>query len=71
MTTHRAPLAEAEAFLAQNPDIRHIHMLHTDNNGVQRGKSLRPDELTMLYEQGRPVPRSRPVPYTKLTPPTD
>ncbi len=58
MTTHRAPLAEAEAFLAQNPDIRHIHMLHTDNNGVQRGKSLRPDELPMLYEQGRPLPSS-------------
>ena len=58
MTAHRAPLAEALEFLARNPDIRHIHMLHADNNGVQRGKSLRPDELPALYEEGRPLPSS-------------
>jgi len=58
MTAHRAPLAEALEFLARNPDIRHIHLLHADNNGVQRGKSLRPDELPALYEEGRPLPSS-------------
>ncbi len=56
--TVRAPVEEAQRFLADNPDIRHIQMMVVDNNGVLRGKSLRPSELPALYECGRPLPSS-------------
>lgn len=58
MTSHRAPVTEALEFLGRNPDIRHVHILHADLNGVQRGKALRADELLELYEHGRPLPSS-------------
>ena len=58
MSPHRASPEEAREFLARNPDIRHIQMMLVDNNGVLRGKSLRPFELPALYAQGRPLPSS-------------
>ena len=58
MHPHRAAPEEATEFLARNPDIRHIQMMLVDNNGVLRGKSLRPFELPALYAQGRPLPSS-------------
>ncbi len=54
----RAAWEEAHEFLARNPDIRHIQIMLSDNNGVLRGKSLRPSELAALYERGRPLPSS-------------
>ena len=58
MTDHRAAPDEARAFLAANPDIRHVQMMLVDHNGVLRGKSLRPCELDALYTRGRPLPSS-------------
>ena len=40
----RGELEEAHEFLAKNPDIRHIQIMFSDNNGVLRGKSIRPSE---------------------------
>ncbi len=54
----RAAWREAQEFLAKNPDLRHIQMMLSDNNGVLRGKSLRPSELAALYAHGRPLPSS-------------
>jgi glutamine synthetase len=54
----RASLEEAHDFLAKNPDIRHIQIMLSDNNGVLRGKSIRPSELAAVYERGRPLPSS-------------
>ena len=53
-----ASMDEAREFLARNPDIRHIQLMLTDANGVLRGKSVRPDELTRVYAQGMPLPSS-------------
>ena len=58
MSAYRAPLTDAETFLATHPEVRYIHVLHTDNNGVHRGKALRPDELLSFYREGRPLPSS-------------
>ena len=58
MSAYRAPLSDAESFLAAHPEVRYIHVLHTDNNGVHRGKALRPDELLSFYREGRPLPSS-------------
>ena len=54
----RGELEEAHEFLANNPDIRHIQIMFSDNNGVLRGKSIRPSELSAVYERGRPLPSS-------------
>lgn len=56
--TERAAIGEAHEFLARNPDIRHVQIMMSDNNGVLRGKSLRPHELPAIYERGRPLPSS-------------
>lgn len=49
---------EAEEFLAANPDIVQIEAFLTDPSGVQRGKILRPVELSGAYANGRPLPCS-------------
>ena len=54
----RGTIEEAHEFLAKNPDIRHIQIMLTDNNGVLRGKSIRPSELVAVYARGRPLPSS-------------
>lgn len=55
---HSPPLksalaAEASAFLAANPDIRHTAVIFTDLCGVQRGKLLTRAELLPAWENGR------------------
>jgi len=56
ITEHSA--AEAEQFLASNPDIMSIQTILSDATGVGRGKSLRRSELTHLYTHGRLLPGS-------------
>jgi len=50
--------AEAEAFLAANPDVIQFECFLTDSSGVQRGKILRRSELMGAYRIGRPLPCS-------------
>lgn len=45
--------AEAESFLAANPDIDAIQIVLTDICGVGRGKSLRRSEIGRLFGEGR------------------
>lgn len=53
-----ADVAEAEAFLAANPDVIQFECFLTDSSGVQRGKILRRAELLGAYKVGRPLPCS-------------
>jgi glutamine synthetase len=57
MTTERSA-AEAEAFLAANPDIESFQVILTDADGVARGKSVRRNELARIYTDGRYLPGS-------------
>lgn len=45
--------AEAEGFLAANPDIEAVQIVLTDICGVGRGKSLRRSEVARLFSEGR------------------
>ncbi|BBE73370.1 glutamine synthetase family protein [Oharaeibacter diazotrophicus] len=53
-----AEVAEAEAFLAANPDVVQVECFLTDPSGVQRGKVLRRSEVLGAYRNGRPLPCS-------------
>ncbi len=53
-----AARAEAEAFLAANPDIAFFEVIFTNMSGVPRGKRLRRHELLPVYDQGRFLPVS-------------
>ena len=48
----------ARAFLAHQPDVRHIQLMLTDLNGVLRGKSVQQHELERIYTEGLPLPSS-------------
>jgi len=50
--------AEAEAFLAENPDIEAVDIVLHDSNGIGRGKIIRRHELASLYASGRHMPIS-------------
>jgi glutamine synthetase len=56
--TQRAPLSEAQEFLAQHPDIQSFDLVLTDANGIARGKIIRRHELLGLYQSGRHLPIS-------------
>src|SRR3546814_13340503 len=45
--------AEAERFLAGNPDIETVQVVLTDICGVGRGKNLRRSEVGRLFSEGR------------------
>ncbi len=47
--------AEAQAFLAANPDIEAVQLVITDACGVGRGKNVAREELAALYGSGRNV----------------
>jgi glutamine synthetase len=51
-----ADIAEAEAFLAKNPDIEFIQVIFTNQSGVGRGKILRRHDLVPIYEHARYLP---------------
>jgi len=53
---HFAPIEQANAFLAANPDIEMIELFILDANGVPRGKLLHREEVLAVYESGRPLP---------------
>jgi glutamine synthetase len=53
-----ATLADAEAFLAANPDIAFIDILFNPMSGPPRGKRIRPHELLTVYGHGRYLPGS-------------
>jgi glutamine synthetase len=53
-----AERAEAEAFLAANPDIAFFEVIFTNMSGVPRGKRLRRHELLPVYDNGRFLPVS-------------
>jgi glutamine synthetase len=53
-----ATLADAEAFLAANPDIAFIDILYNPMSGPPRGKRIRPHELLTVYGHGRYLPGS-------------
>lgn len=53
---HFAPIEQAGAFLAANPDIEMIELFILDANGVPRGKLLHREELLAVYASGRPLP---------------
>ena len=50
--------AEAEAFLAANPDIEAVDIVLHDANGIGRGKIIRRHELMSFYKSGRHLPIS-------------
>jgi glutamine synthetase len=50
--------AEAEAFLAANPDVEAVDLVLFDANGIARGKIIRRHELMGLYTAGRHLPIS-------------
>jgi glutamine synthetase len=50
-----ADLAEAQAFLAANPDVEAVQLVITDANGVGRGKNVAREELATLFGAGRNV----------------
>jgi glutamine synthetase len=50
--------AEAEAFLAENPDVEAIDIVLHDANGIGRGKIIRRHELAGFYRGGRHLPIS-------------
>ncbi|MBW8743561.1 MAG: glutamine synthetase [Sphingomonas sp.] len=50
--------AEADAFLAANPEIEFIEVIFTALSGVPRGKRVRRSELANIYENGRLFPSS-------------
>src|SRR5690606_18417995 len=51
-------LAEAEEFLAENPDIEGFDVVLHDSNGIGRGKIIRRHELLSVYTHGRFMPIS-------------
>ena len=53
-----APIEEAEAFLANHPDISAFDVVLIDPNGVARGKIIRRHELLGLFRSGRHLPGS-------------
>lgn len=57
-TANIANLAEAEAFLAANPQIRFIDIIYSPLTDVPRGKRIRPHELLGVYGHGRYLPGS-------------
>ncbi len=53
-----ATLADAEAFLAANPDVAFVDILYMPMSGPPRGKRIRPHELLTVYGHGRYLPGS-------------
>jgi glutamine synthetase len=51
-------VAEAEDFLAANPDVEAIDIVLFDVNGIGRGKIIRRHELLPFYRSGRHLPIS-------------
>jgi glutamine synthetase len=51
-------VAEAEAFLAEHPDIEAFDIVLHDSNGIGRGKIIRRTELMAVYTSGRFMPIS-------------
>ncbi len=51
-------LAEAEEFLAANPDVEAFDIILHDANGIGRGKIIRRHELLSFYKGGRHLPIS-------------
>ncbi|MCU0899153.1 MAG: glutamine synthetase family protein [Cypionkella sp.] len=62
MSAHHSPSgsdpSEAEAFLAQHPEIEAFDIVLHDSNGIGRGKIIRRHELLSLYNSGRHLPIS-------------
>lgn len=62
MSAHHSPSgsapSEAEAFLAQHPEIEAFDIVLHDSNGIGRGKIIRRHELLSLYKSGRHLPIS-------------
>ncbi len=53
-----ASIEEAEAFLANHPDISAFDLVLVDPNGIARGKIIRRHELLDLFRAGRHLPGS-------------
>lgn len=51
-------IAEAEDFLAANPDVEAFDIVLHDANGIGRGKIIRRHELLSFYKSGRHLPIS-------------
>lgn len=51
-------VAEAEAFLAANPDVEAVDIVLHDANGIGRGKIIRRHEVLPFYRSGRHLPIS-------------
>jgi glutamine synthetase len=49
---------EAEAFLAEHPEIHFIDLLIADMNGIVRGKRIDRSALIKAYERGIALPAS-------------
>jgi glutamine synthetase len=58
MTAAFADAGEAQAFLDAHPQMQFFEILYCGLSGVPRGKRLRRQELTPLYEVGRLLPSS-------------
>lgn len=55
---NRAPLSEAQTFLATYPDVQAIDIVLSDLHGIGRGKIIRRHELESLFKTGRGMPAS-------------
>ncbi len=58
MSPSGSQVAEAEAFLAANPEIEAVDLVLHDSNGIGRGKIIRRHELLPFYKNGRHLPIS-------------
>jgi glutamine synthetase len=58
MDTSNRSTAEADAFLAENPDIISVDMLVPDMSGILRGKQLMRDAAPKLFTEGVRLPVS-------------
>ncbi|MDD7972919.1 glutamine synthetase family protein [Roseinatronobacter alkalisoli] len=54
----KAPLSEAQGFLAAYPDVQAIDIILSDLHGIGRGKIIRRHELESLFTSGRGMPAS-------------
>lgn len=54
----KAPLSEAQNFLAAYPDVQAIDIILSDLHGIGRGKIIRRHELESLFNSGRGMPAS-------------
>jgi glutamine synthetase len=49
---------ESGKFFSLHPEVSQVLLILTDINGIARGKLVRPHELEVIFDRGRPLPSS-------------